>query len=87
MSKRYMPNNQMLQRVVTFLDREEVDLLDKIEKDALFSSRFHLPRTKIIKALVEVLKDSHIDGNNIRSLRELEDRLVNALKLTSENPP
>lgn len=80
MNTRELQENRELQRVVTFLDRTEVDLLDKIEKDALFSAGFHLPRTKIIKALVDVLKNSHIDGNNLRSLEELENRIVNALK-------
>ena len=80
MNERGLQEQQTVQRVVTFLDREEVDLLDKIEKDALFSCGFHLPHTKIIKALVDVLKNSRIDGNNIRSLEELENRLINAWK-------
>jgi len=81
MDKKYLQKNkEPLQRVVTFLDREELDLLDKIEKDALFSSGFHLPRTKIIKALVDILKASHLDGNNISSIKEFEDRLIKRLK-------
>ena len=81
MDKKYpQKDKEPLQRVVTFLDREAVDLLDKIEKDALFSSGFHLPHTKIIKALVDVLKNSHLDGNNIKSLEEFEGRLIKQLK-------
>jgi hypothetical protein len=41
------------QRVVTFLNRDEVDFLDKIGKDALFSTGLKVSRAKLISWLVD----------------------------------
>jgi hypothetical protein len=72
--------NRLLQRVVTFLNREEVDYLDKIGKDALFSTGFKLPRTRIIQTLVDLLKKIKVDGRDIRSGEDLENKLLAALR-------
>jgi len=63
------------ERVVTFLNREEVDYLDKIGKDALFSAGLKLSRAKLIAWLVDFMKDLNISGENIRSEKDLEYKL------------
>ena len=63
------------ERVVTFLNREEVDYLDKIGKDALFSAGLKLSRAKLIAWLVDFMKDLNISGENIRSEKDLEDKV------------
>ncbi|MBU0709135.1 MAG: hypothetical protein KKC42_01690 [Candidatus Omnitrophica bacterium] len=63
------------QRVVTFLNREEVDFLDKLGKDALFSTGIKLSRTKLIAWLVDFMKELDINGKGIKSLKDLEDRI------------
>lgn len=50
-----MPKQEKIQRVVTFLNREEVDFLDKLGKDALFSTGLKLSRVKLIAWLVDFM--------------------------------
>ena len=72
------------QRVVTFLNREEVDFLDKLGKDALFSTGLKLSRTKIISWLIEFTKKLQLSGDNIKSEEEFEERIIDNIK--SEEP-
>ena len=67
------------QRVVTFLNREEVDFLDKLGKDALFTAGAKLSRAKLIAWLVDMLKGLNISGENLKSEEDLERRIVEAL--------
>jgi hypothetical protein len=55
------------QRVMVFLDRQQVDLLDKIGKDALFTRGTKLSRIKI--------KELDINGEGISSLEDLKKRI------------
>ncbi len=68
------------ERVVTFLNRNEVDFLDKIGKDALFSTGIKLSRAKLIAWLVYLMKKLNISGENIKSEKEFEERILNELK-------
>jgi hypothetical protein len=68
------------QRVVTFLNRDEVDFLDKMGKDAFFSSGSKVSRAKLISWLVDMLKGLNITGENIRTEADLEKRIMEALK-------
>ncbi len=67
-------------RVITFLTRDELDFLDKIGKDALFSAGTKLSRSKIISAIVDVMRRLNIDGSGLRSKKELESRFIKAMK-------
>jgi hypothetical protein len=67
------------QRVVTFLNRDEVDFLDKLGKDALFTSGSKLSRAKLIAWLVDFLKGLNVTGDNLRSEEDLEHRVMEAL--------
>jgi len=68
------------ERVVTFLNRNEVDFLDKIGKDALFSKGIKLSRAKLIAWLIDLMKKLNISGENIKSEKEFEERIFNVLK-------
>ncbi|MFH0806806.1 MAG: hypothetical protein V2A57_00100 [Elusimicrobiota bacterium] len=68
------------ERVVTFLNRNEVDFLDKIGKDALFSTGVKLSRAKLIAWLIDLMKKLNISGENIKSEQEFEERIFNVLK-------
>lgn len=70
---------QKFQRVVTFLNRQEVDFLDKLGKDALFTSGLKLSRTKLISWLIEFTKKLNINGENIKSEEDFEVRLMEVL--------
>ena len=65
-------------RVIASLKRDQVDFLDKIGKDALFSSGVKLSRTQILAAMVNVLKRLNLTGEGIRSPEQFEQRIVNA---------
>ncbi len=67
------------QRVVTFLNRDEVDFLDKIGKDALFSSGLKLSRAKLIEWLVDFTKKLDISGENIKSEDDFENKIMTHL--------
>jgi hypothetical protein len=68
-------NAEKSQRVVTFLNREEVDFLDKLGKDALFSSGAKVSRVKLIAWLVDFLKELNLNGENIKSEKDFKNRV------------
>ena len=65
-------------RVIALLNREQVDFLDEIGKDALFSTGAKLSRTKIIYAMVNALRSLGLTGQGVRSKEELEQKIVKA---------
>ncbi len=67
-------------RVVTFLDRDQVDWLDRIGKDALFSTGVKFPRTRIIAGLIDFLRWANVGGEGVRTERDFQDRLVVACR-------
>lgn len=67
---------KQVHRVVTFLDRSQVDYLDKMGKDALFSTGVKFPRTRIISALIDLLRKVNLSGEGLRSDSDLEERLI-----------
>jgi hypothetical protein len=70
------------QRVVTFLNRDEVDFLDKLGKDALFSTGIKLSRTKLIAWLIDFVEQLKINGEGIKSEEDLKNRI---LKIIEQN--
>ncbi len=60
------------QRVVTFLNREEVDFLDKVGKDALFSTGAKISRAKLIAWLVDFIEHLRITGGVLNQKRALK---------------
>lgn len=67
---------KQMHRVVTFLDRNQVDFLDKLGKDALFSTGVKFPRTRIISALIDLLRKANVSGEGLRTDQDLEERLL-----------
>lgn len=67
---------KQVHRVVTFLDRSQVDYLDKMGKDALFSTGVKFPRTRVISALIDLLRKVNLSGEGLRSDQDLEERLI-----------
>lgn len=72
-------HQKQVHRVVTFLDRTQVDFLDKLSKDALFSTGMKFPRTRIISALINLLQKANVSGEGLRFDRDLEERLMKKL--------
>ncbi len=67
-------------RVIATLNREQVDFLDKIGKDAQFSSGNKLSRTQILAAMVNAFQKLYISGENINSIEEFEQRIIEAIR-------
>ncbi|MBU2540431.1 MAG: hypothetical protein KJ593_00865 [Candidatus Omnitrophica bacterium] len=68
------------QKVVTFLNREEIDFLDKLGKDAWFSTGMKLSRTQIIEALVNLMMEMGVGGKGVDSKEELKQHILKALE-------
>ncbi len=70
---------KQVHRVVTFLDRSQVDYLDKMGKDALFSTGVKFPRTRIISSLIDLLRKLNVSGEGLRNDLDMEQRLLQKL--------
>jgi hypothetical protein len=79
MSRSSEQRRELQQRVIAFLNREQVDFIDKIGKDALFSKGTKLSRSRIISSLVDLMIELDINGEGISSLEELKQRIKEKL--------
>ena len=68
-------------RIVAFLTRAEIDFIDSLAKDALFSTGHKLSRTDIIRAMIDCIRVNNIDGNGISSKSDLEKRLLRLMSI------
>ena len=71
--------NRHAHRVIAALDREQVDYLDRLGKDAQFSSGIKLSRTQILAAMVNALKRLNLTGEGISTAEQFEQRIVDAM--------
>jgi hypothetical protein len=74
-----MENRAVTHRVITFLTRDELDFLDKLEKDIIFSSGMHISRSKIIEDLADILTKTKMDAIGIKNDDELKARMLEAI--------
>lgn len=72
-------SKELLSRVITFLTREELDYIDKLSKDSLYSTGTRISRAKVIEAMVDACMKIGITGENIRSKEELMNKLFNEI--------
>lgn len=63
-------------RVITMLGRQELDYLDKLGKDALFSTGRKLSYNDILRGLIEFAMESGISGEKIDSVKSLKEKLL-----------
>jgi len=66
-------------RVIASLNREQVDYLDQLGKDAQFSSGVKLSRTQILAAMVNALKRLNLTGEGVSTAEQFEQRIVDAI--------
>lgn len=62
-------------RVITMLDRPEMDFLDKLGKDALFTTGHKLSYNEILRSLIDFAMESGISGEKIDSMETLKKKL------------
>ena len=67
------------QRVIALLNREQVDYLDQLGKDAQFSSGTKLSRTQILAAMVNALRRLNLTGDGVSTAGQFEQRIVDAM--------
>ena len=72
-------NHAPSHRVIASLNREQVDYLDRLGKDAQFSSGIKLSRTEILAAMVNALKRLNLTGEGITTADQFEQRIVDAM--------
>jgi len=75
-----MNRRESTHRVVTFLTREELDFLDKLEKDMMFSTGVYISRAKIIEDMVDLLKATRMDANGIKDDTQLKEKMRESIK-------
>ena len=72
-------NQHYAHRVIACLNREQVDYLDQLGKDAQFSSGIKLSRTQILEAMVNVLRRLNLTGEGISTTEQFEQRIMDAI--------
>ena len=76
----------MTHRVITMLGRSEIDFLDKIGKDALFTTGHKLSYNEILRGLIDFAMEMRISGEKIDSAEDLKRMLLrNVQKATSSH--
>jgi hypothetical protein len=73
-------------RVIALLNREQVDYLDQLGKDALFSSGTKLSRTQILAAMVNALRRLNLTGEGVSTAEQFEQRIVDAMMNNHRGP-
>ncbi len=79
MERRNDAANCHAHRVIASLNREQVDYIDKIGKDAQFSSGTKLSRNQILAAMVNALKRLSLTGEGVTTAEQFEQRIVDAM--------
>ncbi|MEK6728192.1 MAG: hypothetical protein AABY28_05950 [Candidatus Omnitrophota bacterium] len=70
-----MKGEIMTHRVITMLGRPEMDFLDKLGKDALFTTGRKLSYNEILRTLIDFAMESGISGEKIDSTEKLKQKL------------
>lgn len=65
-------------RVVTFLDRQELDFLDAITKDILFSKGIKIPRSTLLRIMIDIFVLS--ENQNIKTHDDLVSMVLEKLE-------
>ena len=68
-------------RVITMLNRQELDFLDKLGKDALFSVGHKLSYGEILKGLIDFSIEVGLSGEKVNSSIALKEKMVQKFRL------
>jgi hypothetical protein len=80
MEKQTKQNTELLKhRVITLLDRHELEFLNKLGNDAMFSTGHKLTYNEILKGLIEFAMEIGLSGEGIRSLKDLKEKILHAI--------
>ena len=73
-------------RVITLLERKELEFLDKLGEDALFSTGHKLSYTEILKALIDFAMEMRLSGEKIDSLETLKEKIIQQMLARIKEP-
>lgn len=68
-------------RVVVNLTREELEFIDNIGRDALFTTGKRLTNNKIIRAFISVMQEIKVKGDGLYNAEELKNRILVKLRI------
>jgi predicted DsbA family dithiol-disulfide isomerase len=71
-------------RVITFLNRQELEFLDKLQKDMMFSTGRRISRSAILQDLAELLAKTQMDAVDIKDDAQLEEKMMRAIARLSQ---
>ena len=67
-------------RVITMLNRQELEFLDKLGKDSLFSTSHKLSYNEILRGLIEVAMEMGISGEKVGSLNTFKEKMLKKMQ-------
>lgn len=70
----------MRHRVITMLDRKELEFLDKLGKDSMFSTGHKLSYSEILKWLIDFAIEMGVTGENVNSKDKLKEKILQKIK-------
>ena len=73
-------HQEITHRVITMLNREELEFLDKLGKDSLFSTGHKLTYTEILEGLVALAMEMGLSGDKIDSKKTLEEKMYELIR-------
>lgn len=73
-------------RLIAMIHRDEMDFIDKIGKDALFTTGRKLSRTDVVSAVLSAAAQLGINGKNINSEEELREYINNVIEKKNNEP-
>lgn len=80
MDKRQHTETPMTHRVITMLDRQEMEFMDKLGKDSLFSTGHKLSYNEILRGLIDVAMETGVSGEKVNSLETFKQRLLQQIR-------
>ena len=66
----------MTHRVITMLDRTEMEFLDKMGNDSMFSTGHKLSHNQILKGLVYLAMECGLSGEKVSSTEALKEKML-----------
>lgn len=85
MDKQNLEKKIWTHRVITMLDRKEIDFLDKLGKDSLFSTGHKLTYNDVLRGLIDFAMEIGVSGEKINSSDAFKARILKEARHTKEN--
>ena len=67
-------------RLIAMISRQDMDFIDKVGKDALFSTGKKLSRAEVVSAILSAVAQLPIHGTNIHSETELREYIQKTIE-------